>query len=112
MPVLILQAIHDQFINVRHIDALVESYRNQGAQVSYLRDRASEHALLYPLSIPAGLQWISDRFATKPVDHLGTRTVTLLASPRTITGVLASLSVTVKLLLGQSPHKKQSLMPT
>ncbi|OBB95724.1 hypothetical protein A5782_05950 [Mycobacterium sp. 852002-40037_SCH5390672] len=101
MPVLILQAIHDQFINVRHIDALVESYRNQGAQVSYLRDRGSEHALLYPLSIPAGLQWISDRFASKPDDYLGTRTVTLLASPRTITGVLASLWITVKLVLGQ-----------
>lgn len=106
MPVLILQATHDQFINVRHIDALVESYRAQGARVSYLRDQGSEHALLYPLSIPPGLQWISDRFAAKPGDDFGTRTVTLLASPRTLIGVLGSLRVTLKLLFGRSLYRE------
>jgi hypothetical protein len=106
IPVLILQAIHDQFINVRHIDALVNSYQAHGAQVSYVRDRLSEHALLYPLSIPTGLQWISERFANKPDYYLGTRTVTLLASPRTIAGVLSTVWVTLKVILGRSLHNK------
>jgi Secretory lipase len=106
IPVLILQAIHDQFINIRHIDALVNSYQADGAQVSYLRDRLSEHALLYPLSIPTALQWISDRFAEKPGDDLGTRTVTLLASPRTIAGVLSTVWITLKVILGRSLHKE------
>jgi hypothetical protein len=105
MPLLILQAIHDQFINVRHIDALVNSYQARGAQVSYVRDRLSEHALLYPLSIPTGLQWISDRFADRPDTYAGTRTVVLLASPRTIAGVLITVWVTLKLMLGWSLHK-------
>ena len=108
IPVLIMQAIHDQFINVRHIDALVDSYRAHGAQVSYVRDRLSEHALLYPLSIPTGLQWIADRFAEKPDDYLGSRTVTLLTSPRTIVGVLKTIWVTLKVVLGRSLHKLKS----
>lgn len=101
MPVLVLHAIHDEFISVRHIDALVDKYRAHGGRVSYLRDRLSEHALLYPLSIPTGLQWISDRFADKPDADLGTRAVTLLLSPRTIVGVLGTLWMTLKILLGR-----------
>jgi Secretory lipase len=104
IPVLILQAIHDQFINVRHIDALADDYRAGGAQVSYLRDRLSEHALLFPLSVPTALRWISDRFAVKPDTDPGTRTVALLISPRTIAGVLATLWITLKLILGRELH--------
>ena len=102
IPVLILQAIHDQFISVRHIDALADDYRAGGAQVSYLRDRLSEHALLYPLSVPTALRWISDRFAQKPDAEAGTRTVALITSPRTIAGVLATLWITLKLVLGRA----------
>ncbi|MGV0078980.1 lipase family protein [Mycobacterium colombiense] len=101
MPVLVFQAIHDEFISVRHIDALVDKYRARGGRVSYLRDRLSEHALLYPLSIPTGLQWISDRFAGKPDVDPGTRAVTLVLSPRTIIGVLSTLWMTLKVLLGR-----------
>lgn len=100
-PVLILQAIHDQFINVRHIDALVNCYHAGGAQVSYVRDRLSEHALLYPLAVPTGLRWIADRFAGNPDAYPDTRTATLLASPRVIFGVLTTLWITLKVILGR-----------
>jgi hypothetical protein len=107
VPLLMLHAINDQFINIRHIDALVDTYQIHGAQVSYLRDRLSEHALLYPISIPAGLRWISDRFAEIPDAQLGARTVTLLLSPRTIAGILSMLWVTLKVILGRPLHNKR-----
>ena len=102
IPVLIVQAIHDQFINVRHIDALANNYLAGGAQVSYLRDRLSEHALLFPLSVPTALRWISNRFAQDPDAEIGTRTAALLTSPRTIAGMLATLRITLKLILGRA----------
>lgn len=112
MPVLMLQAIHDEFISVRHIDALVDDYQAHGGRVTYLRDRLSEHALLYPLSIPIGLQWISDRFAGKPDDEPGTRVVSLLLSPRTIAGVLRILWVTLKVILGRPlPSRRRRAKP-
>jgi hypothetical protein len=102
MPLLVLQAINDQFISVRHIDVLVDRYQAHGAQVSYLRDRLSEHALLYPISIPTALRWISDRFAEKPDACLGTKRVALLLSPRTIAGVLSMVWVALKVIFGRS----------
>jgi len=60
--------------------------------------------LLFPLSVPTALRWISDRFAENPDAEIGTRTVALLTSPRTIAGVLATLWVTLKLILGRALH--------
>jgi len=106
-PLLVLQAIHDQFINVRHIDTLVEKYRNQGAQVTYVRDALSEHAVLFPLSVPTSLRWMSDRFAQKPQTALDTRRVTLLFSRSTIAGVLSVLRVVLNVVLGRPLRSKR-----
>ncbi|WP_242657141.1 lipase family protein [Mycobacterium talmoniae] len=101
MPLLVVQAIHDQFINVRHIDTLVESYQDQGARVTYLRDRLSEHALLYPLSTPLALRWIADRFAGEPNGYPGPQTTALLLSPRTVAGLCRVVWIVVKVALGR-----------
>lgn len=101
MPVLVVQASHDQFIAVRHIDALVQRYRDGGGRVTYLRDALSEHALLYPLSIPTALQWLSARFAQEPEERPGTRRVALLFSPSTAAGLCRIVWIVLKLTLGR-----------
>ncbi|MFC4372861.1 lipase family protein [Nocardia halotolerans] len=75
VPLLVEQAVHDQIIAVADIDALVERYRAQGAHVTYLRDRASEHLSLLPLSTPLSLNWLADRFAGLAVTPAQTRTL-------------------------------------
>ncbi|KAF0845461.1 lipase family protein [Nocardia caishijiensis] len=74
-PLLVLQAVHDQIIAVDDIDALVERYRANGAHVTYLRDRLSEHLSLLAGSAPLSLNWLADRFAGLPVTPSRTRTV-------------------------------------
>ncbi len=47
MPMLVYQAIHDPVIAVDIIDDTVERYRSAGADVTYVRDRFSEHIALH-----------------------------------------------------------------
>lgn len=101
MPVLVLQAIHDPIISVRHIDALVANYESRGAQVTYVRDRLSEHAVLHPLSTPMALQWVSQRFTGSPVERSSTRNATLLLSARALSGLLRVGWIAVKVALGR-----------
>ncbi|MFD3745329.1 lipase family protein [Nocardia sp. NPDC058633] len=75
VPLLVVQAVHDQIIAVADIDALVQRYREHGAHVTYFRDRTSEHLTLLPLSTPLSLNWLGDRFAGVAVTPSRTRTV-------------------------------------
>ncbi|WP_280303581.1 lipase family protein [Nocardia neocaledoniensis] len=75
VPMLVVQAVHDQIIASADIDALVQRYRAHGAHVTYLRDRLSEHLTLLALSTPLSLNWLADRFAGAPVTPSETRTV-------------------------------------
>lgn len=102
MPLLVLQATGDQVINVRHIDALVAEYRDRGAQVTYLRDRLSDHFVLHPVSAPLALNWIADRFADKPVSRSVTRAGALLLSPHTIAGLARLGATALKVALGRT----------
>ncbi|GAB2719308.1 lipase family protein [Nocardia thraciensis] len=66
-PVLVIQPLHDKIIHTEHVDALVDRYRRAGADVTYLRDRWSDHFSLLPLSTPLSLDWLADRIAGLPV---------------------------------------------
>jgi hypothetical protein len=101
MPLLAFQAIHDRIINVRHIDALIAAYRRQGSQVTYVRDRRSGHALLFPLSVPVALQWMSDRFTQGPPASEGDEETTLLIAPKVAAGLLGIMRVALTVVLGR-----------
>jgi pimeloyl-ACP methyl ester carboxylesterase len=78
-PILVVQAVHDPMIDVGDVDGQVRRYRAAGANVTYFRDRLSEHLSLHPIAAPLTLDWLSDRCAGKPIDGSTTRTVWSLA---------------------------------
>jgi triacylglycerol lipase len=101
-PVLVMQAVHDKIISVDDIDALVRTYQQLGAEVTYHRDRFCDHLLLHPLSAPTSLRWLRDRFDGWPVDEHRTRTTwPTLANPSTHLGMLKLGVITTKVLLGR-----------
>ena len=87
-PVLIVQAVHDAVIAVDDIDNLAHTYSRGGANVTYHRDKFSEHMLLHPMSAPMALRWLSDRFAGHALDeHLVRTTWPTLFNPITYAGM-------------------------
>ncbi|MGA9872407.1 MAG: lipase family protein [Rhodococcus sp. (in: high G+C Gram-positive bacteria)] len=62
IPMLVVQAVHDQIIAADDVDGQVDRYLDHGVHVTYYRDRLSEHLTLHPLSAPMTLQWLEDRF--------------------------------------------------
>ncbi|MDN5759662.1 MAG: lipase family protein, partial [Tomitella sp.] len=75
VPLLVVQAVHDQIIDVDDIDGLVGRYHAHGVHVTYRRDRLSEHLSLLPLSAPASLDYLSDRINGRELPPSGTSTV-------------------------------------
>ncbi|MGO3325081.1 lipase family protein [Gordonia sp. (in: high G+C Gram-positive bacteria)] len=61
MPVLVTQSVNDPVISVDDVAAQVDRYRGEGADVTFLRDRLSEHILLHPLAAPHSIAWLDDR---------------------------------------------------
>jgi triacylglycerol lipase len=103
VPVLIVQAVHDGIISVDDIDALVQTYDDGGALVTYHRDRFCGHLLLHPLSAPMTLRWLRDRIAERPLDEHRTRTKwPTLFNPSTHLGMLKLAAITTKVILGRS----------
>lgn len=78
-PLLVVQAVNDPMIDVDDVDGQVRRYRAAGANVTYIRDRLSEHLSLHPIAAPVTLDWLSDRFAGKPIGESSTKTVWSLA---------------------------------
>ncbi|MBS9536115.1 lipase [Mycobacterium sp. M1] len=110
-PLLVVQPVHDQFIDVADVDGQVQRYIDAGAHVRYLRDRLSEHVTLLPLSTPMVLGWLADRFAGRPLPAAGVTTVwSVAASLRAILGLLMMGLVTVKAATGRrlTPRKWRS----
>ncbi|MEV2219760.1 lipase family protein [Nocardia vinacea] len=101
-PLLVVQPVHDQIIHVDGVDGQVERYRRGGAQVTYVRDRLSEHFSLLPLATPISLDWLGDRLAGKPVHDVGDSTVwSVAASPTGVRGLWEMLGTAVKVALGK-----------
>jgi len=68
MPVLVVQAVHDNIISVEDIDELVATYTRGGTAVTYHRDRFCDHLLPHPLPAPMTLRWLRNRFAGCPLE--------------------------------------------
>ncbi|MGC5248829.1 lipase family protein [Gordonia sp. DT219] len=66
IPLLVVQAVHDEVISVDAVDRQVERYRDQGVPVTYVRDQLSEHYSLLPLSGPLAVSWLSHRLDGRP----------------------------------------------
>ena len=73
IPLLVVQAVHDEVIGIAEIDDLVARYRSRGVDVTYVRDQLSEHYSLLPLSGPLAVRWLSHRLAGRAIRD---RTVT------------------------------------
>ncbi|WP_232004726.1 lipase family protein [Mycobacterium sp. ACS1612] len=102
VPVLVVQAVHDGIISVDDIDALVQTYDDGGAAVTYHRDRFCEHLLLHPLSAPTALRWLRERFDGRPLDEHRARTKwPTLLNPATGVGMLKLAVTTTKVILGR-----------
>lgn len=89
VPVLMLQAIHDQVISVDDIDTLADTYAAGGVRITYHRDLLSEHVTLHPLSAPMVLDWLRDRFANRPLPQTPVSSAwPALLNPKTYLGLL------------------------
>jgi alpha-beta hydrolase superfamily lysophospholipase len=102
IPVLIVQAVHDELISVGDIDELADAYSAGGTDVTYHRDMLSEHLLLHPLSAPMTLRWLRDRFAGRPTttNRARTKWPTLL-NPSTYRGMLRLGLISAKVMTGR-----------
>jgi hypothetical protein len=101
-PLLVIQPVHDQFIDVADVDGQVQRYLDAGVHVRYLRDRLSEHITLMPLSAPTALSWLTDRIAGRPLPAPGITTVwSTAASLNGIRGLLGMALVAARVLLGR-----------
>ncbi|MBI3215293.1 MAG: lipase [Mycobacterium sp.] len=101
-PVLIVQAVHDRIVSVDDIDALADAYTAGGANVTYHRDRFSEHMLLHPMSAPMTLRWLIDRFEGRPLSEHKLRTTwPTLLNPMTYRGMWRLGTVAARVLTGR-----------
>ncbi len=103
-PVLVVQSVHDQIIDVADVDGQVARYLEAGVEVSYLRDRLSEHISLMVLGLPAMLTWLERRFAHHPAPATTrSRTVISLAlSPRAVPGFVRMVVAATKTATGRA----------
>jgi hypothetical protein len=100
-PVLLVQAVHDSIVAVDDIDALAETYRAAGADVTYHRDMFSDHMLLHPMSAPMTLRWLTDRFAGRPLtDGVLRTTWPSLLNPGTYRGMVRLAVIAAKVIAG------------
>ncbi|MDO3645755.1 lipase family protein [Nocardia mangyaensis] len=107
-PLLVVQGVHDEVIAVADIDAHVERYRAAGATVHYLRVRRGAHLPLEFLAVPVILDWLTDRFAARPVTR-GTTTIASIArTPTTVRTHLDFLTLVAQMLGGRPVRGKRS----
>jgi triacylglycerol lipase len=107
IPVLIVQAVHDELISVGNIDELAEVYSAGGTDVTYHRDMFSEHLLLHPMSAPMTLRWLRDRFAGRPLSTRRTRTKwPTLLNPSTYRGMLRLALISAKVMTGRRVERQ------
>jgi alpha-beta hydrolase superfamily lysophospholipase len=107
VPVLIVQAAHDELISVEVIDELAAAYIAGGTDVTYHRDAFSEHLLLHPLSAPMTLRWLRDRFADRPSSTRRARTKwPTMLNPSTYRGMLRLGLISAKVVTGRRVERR------
>lgn len=107
IPVLIVQAVHDELISVADIDELADVYSAGGTDVTYHRDVLSEHLLLHPMSAPMTLRWLRDRFAGRlPSSNLTRTKWPTLLNPSTYRGMLRLAVISAKVMTGRRVDRR------
>ncbi|MFI6865531.1 lipase family protein [Nocardia sp. NPDC050406] len=81
-PLLVVQPMYDQVIHRAAVDGQVARYDRGGAEVTYIRDRLSEHFTLLALATPLSLNWLEARIAGNPQHQTGSHTVWSIALHR------------------------------
>ncbi len=107
IPVLIVQAVHDELISVGDIDELADVYSAGGTDVTYHRDMLSEHLLLHPMSAPMTLRWLRDRFGGRPLSSNLNRTKwPTLLNPSTYRGMIRLAVISAKVMTGRRVDRR------
>jgi pimeloyl-ACP methyl ester carboxylesterase len=97
-PLLVVQAVHDQIIDVQDVDDLVNRYTEGGATVQYVRDRSSEHIAMMVIAYPLMMSWLEARFTSAPAPT-GMSTVRSLAfSRKAWRGYAGMIGTTLRIL--------------
>ncbi len=79
VPLLVMQAVHDEVIDAADVDAQAQRYRDLGVPVTYVRDLVTEHYSLLPLSGPLAVSWLTHRLNGRPGED---KTITAIAGQR------------------------------
>ena len=79
VPLLVMQAVHDEVIDADDVDAQAQRYRELGVPVTYVRDLVTEHYSLLPLSGPLAISWLTHRLDGQPGED---KTITAIAGQR------------------------------
>lgn len=102
IPLLVVQAVHDQIIDHRDIDSQVRQYADGGTEITYVKDHLSEHISLMILGLPVMLNWLERRFrGIEPTS--GTHAVRSLAlSPRAWPDYVRMLGAAARTVVGRA----------
>lgn len=73
IPLLIYKAVNDEISPIENTDELYEKYCSNGADVEYVRDFLSEHAVLTITGAPDAFMWLTDRLSGVAVESGCTR---------------------------------------
>ncbi|MBA0048065.1 lipase family protein [Mycobacteroides sp. LB1] len=100
-PVYLYTAVRDQLVGIAEVDRQAEFYLANGTDVTYRRDRLSEHLSLVVLGAPSALRWLTQRLEGM-VPESGTSTVTsMLASPSALWTIAAISASAARVLAGR-----------
>ena len=55
--------IHEQNLPIAEADRFVDTYRRQGADVTYRRMRFGDHVIVALTGVPGALRFLGERFA-------------------------------------------------
>ena len=56
--------VHDQYLAIADVDKFVETYRREGADVTYRRIRFGEHIIVTVTGAPGALRFLSEHFGS------------------------------------------------
>lgn len=101
-PMLVVQSVNDQIIDIDEVDTQVEAYVDGGADVRYVRDRFSEHITLMVLAMPAMIDWLEERFDGADLETGTVTTTSMTFSLSAWSGYAKLLAAAAKTLVGRA----------
>lgn len=102
-PVLVYSAVRDQLVGIAEVDRQTTFYATHGTELTYRRDRLSEHLSLTVLGAPVALDWLAHQFGDDgPAPAAGVQTVwSMLASGPALRGLVTMMAAAARVLTGR-----------